>query len=438
MKRALPVLALAVLTLAATSAGQTGQANPGAQTPPPAAAGAAGPPGVEIPTLSLTLNADAPAPPPAQSPPKDAAPKDAPPAPYKPGGMHLLITGDTSFTFTAQRHARGVFEGELNPFFVVQWNDRLISEFAVESSIANNPLGGEPIRNMTLAHANLFYSVCDGLAVGAGLFHVPFGAHMHHFGKGWINQFPDDPLPFADRSLAPDTALGVMATGAVPVGRQSQLTYAVYATDGPTLITGDEEEAGDLDMDRFHNFEYRSHNQGLKAIGGRVSCLPIPDIELGFSIQGGKVEPEHFRNTDQLLWGIDASYFHEFEELKGQVRARAEWIWSNVDGRTFDPAGALGFGPLKFNNNRNGGYVQVGYRPTQCENAVLQNTEFCLRYDRLSISPSAPGGGNENRVTPGVAYWFTPSVVAKLAYEYDKMQGAPADHFLIFQFAVGF
>jgi len=430
------LLALGCVVLATMTA-----AAPAAPGPGEDAAAAA--PAIKPLTLELAATD---AMPPAQPPPGPDAPTPpgqptkpaAPPEGYKTGACHLLLTGDAEVTFTALKHSKSMWEGELGLLFLIQFNDRLLAEVAIDTSIASMPLGGEPDRNLTLAHANLSYRINDRLTVAAGILHVPFGLHMQHFGAPWINQFPDDPLPYADRGLAPDVALGVVLTGAAPVGPNSRITYSFYVTDGAELSTQDPGAAGDLTMDRFHNFEYVNRNQGAKAVGGRLACLPCPDLEVGFSVQGSKVEPEHFKDTNQFLFGIHAAYFREFQQVKGQIRARAEWIWSNVDERTFDPTGALGFGPLRYNNNRNGGYWQAGYRPTRCGNAVLANTEFLIRYDRLNVSENAPSGGSEDRWTPGVAYWITPSMVIKAAYEYDKMQGSPADNLLIVQFAIGF
>jgi len=436
MKIAIPLLGLVVLALAsAASAGQAAEAAPAAEAPKPAVWRApVSPVAVAAPTLMIPPAAPAALSPPAEAPPKEAPPPGA----YKPGGFHILVTGDADVTFTARRHGRSMWEGALSPLFLIQFNDRLLMELAIESDIATNPLGGEPDRNLTLGHANLSYIVCDRLAVGAGIFHTPFGVHVQHYGPPWINQFPDDPLPFADRSLVSEVALGAFATGAAPVGTDSQINYSMFIGDGSELITDDPDAAGDMMHDRFHNFEYKNRNQGAKSIGGRVGFVPTPGLEFGASVMGARVNPEHFRHTTQVLWGLDASYVHDFEQLKGRVRARAEWIWSNTQERTFDPDGSLGFGPLRFNNNRNGGYWQISYRPTQCGNDILKNAEFGVRYDRLTVSHFAPGGGNENRWTPCVAYWFTPSAVAKVAYEYDRVHGMPADHFLIVQFAIGF
>src|ERR1700759_1136390 len=111
-----------------------------------------------------------------------------------------------------------------------------------------------------------------------------------------------------------------------------------------------------------------------------------------------------------------------------------EWVIQNIDKATFVVDGA----PSLFNNDRNSGYVQLAYRPTQMEGKFLKNIEGIFRYDRLNISKSAPDGGYEQRYTFGIDYWLNPSTVIKFAYEIDdKQRGQNADAFFV-QGAIGF
>jgi hypothetical protein len=379
-----------------------------------------------------------PAAPAAEKPPGEAPPPGGPPAkpPQAPLGLFLL-TGDADFTFTAQRGSRSVFEGAVGPLLLWQPCDRLLLELGLDLSLANNPETGGTDKSGTVALANLSYIVNDRLTVGGGIFEVPFAAFHSHFDASWINRLPDEPLPYGERGIAPDQGIGFFALGAFPIA-DSRLTYNLWWTVSPALLVDDPDAAGSIDFGNFHNFKYTNRSGGLRTAGGRFAYIVCPAVEVGYSIQASEMNPEHFKHVDALLQAVDVNFVKEFDEIKGTVRAQAEGLWSNVHRATYDPTGALGFGPLRFDNERSGGFGLVSYRPTKCGNAFLKNTEFVIRYDWLRIPEEAPGGGGEERWTPGVDYWITPSCVIKVAYEWDRLHGAPDAHVLLFQFAVGF
>ncbi|MFQ5506343.1 MAG: hypothetical protein ACE5F1_16360 [Planctomycetota bacterium] len=117
---------------------------------------------------------------------------------------------------------------------------------------------------------------------------------------------------------------------------------------------------------------------------------------------------------------------------------RVQWIWSDVDTLTYDPGGAN----LAFNNDRNGGYARLAYRPAKVENEILKDLEAVLRYDKLNLPAGAPTAVDEQRVTFGLNYWLSSSAVAKIAYQLDEKDdpsGAAQDENAFFiQLAMGF
>jgi hypothetical protein len=268
--------------------------------------------------------------------------------------------------------------------------------------------------------------------VGGGLFTVPFGRYHSHFDPRWINKLPDDPLAFGDRGIAPGGGTGVFAMGAAPLGT-TEINYAIYATNGGTLDSGATGgNAGELLFDNFQDA-----NQD-KAVGGRVGWRPFNDLEVGYSFQYSHPGLKGFKEVESFLHGLDVNYVKDIDAIKGTLTARAEWIWSRVGRATYDPTGALGFGPTTFNNDRDGGYVLVAYRPTKVDNEYLKKTEFVFRFDRVNVSSQAPGGGSENRWTPGIDYWLTPSAVIKVAYEFDQRTNGDNSNGLLIVFAVGY
>ncbi|MEO6064756.1 MAG: hypothetical protein ABIP49_03110, partial [Lysobacterales bacterium] len=265
----------------------------------------------------------------------------------------------------------------------------------------------------------------------AGQFLTPFGQFPERLHPAWINKLPDFPLIYQEEGgLVPFSNLGVELRGAVPV-KSTKFNYAVYVANGSALNTEDPDEAGQLVGENF------SDNNGNKAVGGRIGFLPIPQLEIGYSIQSAEVGAGDFSGTSALLQGVDVSYQRDSEALRGTLDLRAEWIWSSVDTATYDFDGSLGFGPVTFDNKRSGGYVQAAYRPTKL-GGWIKNVEGVCRYDLIDQPSGAPGSFDEQRVTFGLNYWFGPSAVLKTAYQLDdSAEGGNRNGFFI-QAAVGF
>jgi hypothetical protein len=350
----------------------------------------------------------------------------------QPGTNRLIIAGDAGVSFTNQKGSNNTFITGLSPLFLWRVNDRLLFEGGLDFSLTNDPDGDNPGTDTSLSLANLSYIVNDYVIVGGGLFAVPFGIYHTHLDPRWINKFPDDPLALGDGGISPNTDTGVFVTGAAPV-RGAVVNYAAYVTNGPTLITDDPGAAGSL------SFKNNTDTNGNKAVGARVGFVPRPWFETGYSVQAASVSPNTFgREVGALLQAVDFNYVKGIDAIHGRVTARGEWVWSHVGRATYDPTGALGFGPVTFDNDRNGGYAMLAYRPSQVESAALSKTEFALRYDKLSAASTAPGGGTEERLTPCVLYWFTSTTVVKLAYEFDDRHGAAGQNALVVQLATGF
>lgn len=267
-----------------------------------------------------------------------------------PGTDHFVVLGDAAIGFTNQQHTDSTFSAVVSPLFLWEPTDRLLVEAAFDASVATDSTGNSST-NVDLTIADASFIVNDHLMLGGGLCVVPFSQYHNHFDPPWINKFPDDPLVFSDGGIAPSSEVGIFARGAFGLPRVSwmrwpKITYDVYLTNGPALITNDPTAAGRLNFDDFTDL-----NNG-KAAGGRVGFLPIPQLEAGYSIQYGQAAPNGFQHAYVLLQAAD---FNWVQEIGGVITARAEWVWSQVEGVTYDPLGKLGFGPLNFGNWRQGG-----------------------------------------------------------------------------------
>ena len=311
------------------------------------------------------------------------------------------------------------FSAGVNPLILWKIGDRLIFETEFEVQLNSKEDGGGTDFGMEIA--NLSYLVNDNLIIGGGLFKTPLGIFNERLESKWVNKLPDRPLPYDDAvGIAQEASVGIFAKGVFGTGA-GDLNYAVYVSNGPSLNT-DGDNPGSLD------FENNIDENDSKAVGGRIGWIPLPYLELGYSIQWAKVNPSGFENVHALTQAVDLSYVRTYPQIKGQIDFRAEWVLANIDNATYVVDGNAS----RFNNDRNAGYLQIAYRPTQVEGKFLKNLEFIFRYDRLNVSKSAPNGGYEQRYTFGIDYWLNPSTVVKIAYECDHKQvGDSSDAFFI-------
>jgi hypothetical protein len=346
----------------------------------------------------------------------------------RPGLEGVVIAGDAAFGFVAQRGSDSSFNADVSPLILWQPPD---SKFLIETAF-DLGIGGADINSetttVTLNLADVSYNVCDYFTVGAGLFAVPFGQFHNHFDPPWVNKFPDNPLAFD--AIAPVSEVGFFAKGVIPSGT-TKWTYDLYVANGPNLVTNDPAAAGQLN---FNDYTDLNNN---KAIGGRIGFLPFPDMELGYSLQFSKPNPDGFQSVNAFLQAADFHYKPIVSQISGQIDFAGEWIWSDVGSATYDPTGSLLFGPVTFRNISQGGYVSVGYRPTQVDNKILRDTEFLARYDTLQTPLASPGGEYETRWTLGIDYWVTPYCVVKGAYEIDQKKLGQDQNAFILQVGFG-
>jgi hypothetical protein len=327
----------------------------------------------------------------------------------KPGTSTFLITGYGTTGFAARQGQDSTFSTTFNPIFLWRIDPRLLFEGEIEIEIEDGE--GE----FGLEYSNVSYLVNDYVTASTGLFLAPFGTWAERYHAAWINELPDAPLVFGHEGIAPTSLLGFQFRGGIPLG-PTKINYALYVANGPALVTEDDMEAGTLD------FTASTDLNNDKAVGGRVGFMPTPELEVGYSALIGRVDPSasDVGQVDATLQAVDLAYVLDSEPLGGRVKLRGEWIWSDVDDAAYDPSGALGFGPLAVDGNRReGGYVQLGYRPSKAESTTLRNLEFVARYDSLDLPTSAPENVDESRWTFGVDYWLTPSAVVKFAYQLD-------------------
>ena len=338
-----------------------------------------------------------------------------------PGTSKFLMTGYGSAGFIAQdRGGTKQFNATFNPIFLWKLSDRLLFEGELEAELEGHET------SLALEMAQISYLLNDYVTIGAGKFLNPMNYFVERQHMSWVNKLPDKPLAVYDGLLS-EAAVGVQIRGAIPAG-PTKFGYAFYVANAPELNVDPSTDVGTLEHNNFDNFGNHV------AVGGRVGFFPIPELELGYGFQVADVAPPgNGDSVNSLLQSVDLSYVRESPRLKGIINLKAQWVWSHVDQFTYDPDA------MPFNNRRDGGYVQLAYRPTRLENAYLKNLEPVFRYDRLSQART-PTEVNEQRYTFGLNYWLSPSSVFKLAYEWDTQSGPSAEphNAWLMQFVAGF
>ena len=109
-----------------------------------------------------------------------------------------------------------------------------------------------------------------------------------------------------------------------------------------------------------------------------------------------------------------------------------------VDDVTYVSEGEL----IAFENDRNGGYVQLAYRPTKIDSPWLKNCELVGRWDLINQPGGSPAELDQRRWTVGLNYWLGASTVVKAAYQFGEQEDAHGDKDsfdgVLFQAAMGF
>ncbi len=307
-----------------------------------------------------------------------------------PGTNNLMITGFASATFQNRENADSTFGAMFAPILLWKPTDELFFESELHFML------GEEETHVDLGYAQIGYLLNDYITLGFGKFLLPFGTFAERFHPAWINKLPTAPLT---ANLVGESGLGFQVRGGAPLG-PTKINYAVYVINGPgfgSTLTN----AGRLGFDR--NLD----NNNNKAVGGRFGFLPVPELEIGCSILGGRVgdSGSDHHGVDTLMYGVDFAYARQFIPIKGRIDFRGEVIWVDTDDVIFTGP----FVPFTFHNKRNGWYFQAAYRPTLLDFKLgdmieFRNFEFIIRYDHLRQPGPDRLGLDRDQLTLGVDY----------------------------------
>ena len=357
------------------------------------------------------------------------------------GASMVTIVGDANVLFTNQRGSPSNFSADISPIVLAQVNKNILIEAGFDFFTTGNSgdfyntgsagynTGGD------ISILNLSYIVNDYVTAGGGMFAPPFGAYHYYFDPPWINPLPDDPIVFD--TLTPPNEVGAYISGAVPVPK-GHVNYIFYASNGPDVIGTDQNPNVPGNAPGALNFGNNMIYNNGKAVGGRVGYVPIPQFEVGYSFEVSKPNTENPGTTpnyvNALLQAVDFNYTAVLKPIDGIIRLHGAWVWSLVSSATYSNIAEAS----PFDDDSNGGYIQLYYQPTLSTIAILKNLGYVVRYDCMFIPGDNPAAINEQRWTIGGDYWLNPSSVVKVAYEFDNIEGQTGNDAFYVQFAVGF
>jgi hypothetical protein len=335
------------------------------------------------------------------------------------------IIGDAEFQFGKISHQHGAFMfADFAPIFLFRGGDRILFEAGFDFTIQNNAPGGSGYATtLNLSFATIDYIINDYVTFMGGNMLLPLGTYSER-SAGWLNKFPDAPLP---RAVLPGNGIGVQLRGGIPLGEKgASLTYSGFVVNGPGSVDGSG-DAGQLDLGGNVGFtsdgKLTNNLHGGVGEGGRVAIFwpwkPQYDLEVGLSGMSSRYDNA---GRQQYSAGVvDASlHLGPSVEVKGEYMNT--WV-GTTDAGTITPRGW---------------WVQGGYKLAGLKLGVpyLDKLELVGRYDTVNDDL----GTRTERGTVGAVYYVTNTLWLEGDYEFTSNHGPnPApDNSLLFQISYGF
>lgn len=304
------------------------------------------------------------------------------------------LAGYAAAGYTSRDNGSDSFDvANFNPIFHFQYGDRVLWESEMEVEVEED--GGTDV---ALEYSAIDIFLNDYLVFQAGKFISPIGYFRQNLHPSWINKLPSAPPGFGHDGAAPLAEVGFQLRGAMPFGAQSKLTYSGYVGNGPKL-EGEDGELHGVDTDGFAGDE-----DDEKIVGGRLSILPVPSLEIGISgafgdaavveNDGVGLDDDPARDYDVL--GADFGYQWQALDLRGEYvqqdigDAASSVVPEGGKWETWYLQSALRFGNGKWEG-------------------VLRYTDFDSPHREQT----------QEQWSVGLNYLLTPNAIVKFGYEFN-------------------
>ncbi len=326
------------------------------------------------------------------------------------GQTKLTIVGNAQVDYIGDRSQSQFGNLAFKPIFLVNLSDKLFLESELE--VATGAEGVEVV----LEYVNMVYFANRYLTLHAGRFLPKFGAYRGRFGEAYLQRFANSPVGFGDGGIGSMIETGLGLQGGAQVGN-AKINYDFYVTNGPQLLTGSPEEAG--------QFEYEAYasNNKKKSVGGRFGFLPFSNssLELGYSFQyKGRTGDEltAYEKTPFTAQAFDLNYYKTLEAIKSQIRVIGEYKMLNVGRQAYDDGTGTAF---TFDNKSTAYYIQGSIRPAEVTSEFLRYLEFAVRYSEFNTPQGAlwfaDGKHVRTQTAIGINYWYRWNGVLKMSYQ---------------------
>ena len=338
----------------------------------------------------------------------------------------LSIYGSVASAFDAFSKQNSSFRSEtlqLRPYLLLKENWLMSADVSLQ------------VNSIQLFRAQMDWYLNDNLTIVAGRFYSPIGFYNERLRQNWVIKTPDPPLLFNQVYPLLLSFDGVQMRGARYLGNTPlKLEYNGFVANGLSVSGSNLSASTYSNLNNFN--DSLSDVNGAKAFGGRLG-LSIPELGLIGGLSGLANQAYDQSGHNLNMWDVDLSWH------RGNWDTRFELVHN--DQQT--PAKPI---------HRSGLYAQAAYRDYGNPNPYLQKLEWVFRFDHVQfeginlqqtgINFGGPGLNyarqplDRDRFTLGANYWFYPSLVMKLAIEFNQELGVPSlrDNGFIGQLVWGF
>jgi len=321
---------------------------------------------------------------------------------------NFTMVGDAEVQYGQAKGKFGTFSlADFAPIFLFRANDNILFEAGFDVQLQNNTdangtINGGSSTTVNLSFAQMDYLINDYATSVSGLMLLPLGTYSERT-AGWLNKIPDDPMAI---NFLPGSGVGTQLRGALPVGESGQsVSYSGYVVNGPSSSTGFA-TAGSLDLggnvggDAVSSPNLNSQPSGGGRIGWFFPWKPHYDVELGVSGQSG-----HW--SGNYLWS--ALVFDSAVHITPYFEVKGEYI------NTWEETSDMG------SIQPNGWFVQTSYKLAglDLDAPVVNDLELVGRYDYANNAM----GSTSDRVTTGVVYYITNTLLLEGDYEWFMNHG---------------
>ncbi len=316
--------------------------------------------------------------------------------------IHMAGYADVNFISTDTENSFAT--GSFAPIFHYQVQDRVM--MGAELAFTVDDMGETEVE---MEYFTIDYFLNDYSTLVMGKFLSPLGQFRQNIHPTWINKLPSAPQGFGHGGAAPLADVGMQVRGGFNMGSSINANYAAYIGNGVAA------EMDVNDLEEAHSPGFNADADGSKNGGGRFGMyMPSSKLDLGLSWATGKAaEMPGF--TEKRDWDFIGA---DFTWHLGGFDLRGEYVDQSFGARTDGSSEKADFDAY---------YVQAAYRfPASKWEIVARTSTYNNPDDTL------------DRITAGVNYLFTSSVIAKLGFESNDNNAGTAGDRILVQMAYGF